>query len=318
MLNIAIIGLGRIGSLHYKNIKQLKNKYNIKYLFDINQDLEKEYKERIFHPDLLSDQLTQDKLDAVIICSPTDHHYQQIMTSLKNNVHVFVEKPISLSEKEIESCFDEAKKQDLRLLVGFNRRFDPKIRELKKRYHRGEIKDLQQVLIISRDYPYPNKRFIETSGGIFHDCIIHDLDNLCWILGEYPYKVISSGNITSKTGKETGHLDNVTSILEFKSGIMATLISSRIGNSYDQRIEFMGSSKSIRVNNDDIINPISFPERYHLSYLNEITDFYDIVVNNNYNDSIPTKNQCVLINSLTNTLEESFNQSKSLEFKINS
>ena len=314
MLKIALIGLGRIGNIHYNNLKQLGDKFKIIVLFDINQNLSNKYSEPIYHPSKLTEILASLYIDAVLICSPTEYHYSQIMECLGLGKHVFVEKPVSLSKKEIEVCFNQAEKQNLKLLVGFNRRFDPKIRNLKKKYKQGLLINLQQILVISRDYPYPHQRFIEISGGIFHDCIIHDLDNICWILEQYPESIMSQGIITTEIGKKTGHLDNVTSVLVFKDGITATLISSRIGDSYDQRIEFMGSNKSLSINNDDINYPISFGERYYEAYKNELLDFHHWVIDNQSNDSIPTKEQCLIIHDLTNKLEKAFIEKKQLTF----
>ena len=315
MLRVAICGLGRIGSLHYKNIKNFNKYYKISYLFDSNLALAEKYEEDIYLPKRFSDIVSLKPIDAVFICSPTETHYDIIMESLAKGLHVFVEKPISLKSKEIEKCFDEAKLRKLKLFVGFNRRFAPAINIIKKRYSNGLIQDPQQVLVISRDYPYPDKRFIETSGGIFHDCVIHDIDSICWILGEYPKRVYASGSITTDIGRETGHLDNATTILEFPSGITANLLSSRIGNSYDQRIEFMGASKSLKINNKATGIPISFPDRYWTAYLNEVSDFYNLVKGKKVKTNNPTKEECLNIDKITNLVEESYRQGRALDYK---
>ena len=180
----------------------------------------------------------------------------------------------------MKECYDLSKKYNLKLLCGFNRRFDPMIIKLKEDYDNKLINNIQQFLIISRDYPYPNVNYLKISGGLHHDCIIHDIDLICWILNELPYKVFSFGNITTSKNIGNNELDNCTTILYFKSNIICNIITSRISNSYDQRIEIFSNEETYQIKNIDSITPQSFNERYDLSYKNEINFYYDCLVNN--------------------------------------
>ena len=69
--------------------------------------------------------LGQADVDAVIVASPTHEHFGQIQNALKACKPVFTEKPLGSDLNEIDTCFDLAKRADLSLFVGFNRRFDP-------------------------------------------------------------------------------------------------------------------------------------------------------------------------------------------------
>ena len=72
--------------------------------------------------------------------------------------------------------------------------------------------------------------------------------------------------------------------------------------------------KSLSINNDDINYAISFGERYYKAYINELLDFHHWVIDNQSNDSIPTKEQCLIIHDLTNKLEKAFMEKKQLKF----
>ena len=58
----------------------------------------------------------------------------------------------------------------------------------------GELGQIQQMQLFSRDSPLPPVAYLKTSGGLFHDCSIHDIDIMTWILGEFPTEVMVNGN----------------------------------------------------------------------------------------------------------------------------
>jgi len=324
ILNVAICGLGRMGKVHYQNISNLSSKFKIHYLFDISDSLQPYYNLPIFHPNLFETKLQQHDItiDLVFICSPTTTHYNLIKTSLDNKCNVFVEKPIAETNEQLIHCYKIANDNNLVLMSGFNRRYDPKIRELKNKYSKIDNKLIEQIMVISRDYPYPDKKFIEISNGIYHDSIIHDIDTICWILNQYPIKVSSIANITSNIGLETGHFDNASTILQFQNGIIATIITSRISNTHDQRIEFMGKEKSLTIHNDHHNRIISFPERYHESYLNEILELYQLITNFNccsskIKDSLVSLEQSCKILQIINTCQLSQKLNKTMDISYN-
>ena len=105
--------------------------------------------------------INNESINAVIICSPTATHYNLIIDCLNKNKHVFVEKPLSLDVEEIKTCYNLARRKNLKLLVGYNRRFDNKILSLKNGIN--NIGKVNYVLTISRDYPYPKLDYLKIS-----------------------------------------------------------------------------------------------------------------------------------------------------------
>jgi len=208
------------------------------------------------------------------------------------------EKPISLSVKEIDECYDKAKDKNVILLCGYQRRSDPSFVQLQRDARDKKIGTLQIVKTISRDNPVPTMEYLAISGGIFHDCGSHDIDVCRWILGENPNQVFAFahafdtriGAIGKDDGK--GDFDTVLVTLKFPSGALANIdLSRKAAYGYDQRIEVLGDKGMLQsqnrpktttvlstehgVNGDT--NCFSFPQRYEHAYALELDHFADLI-----------------------------------------
>ena len=193
------------------------------------------------------------------------------MICLDYNINVFCEKPLTNDINQINKIYNLVEKNNLKLFIGFNRRYDPIIQKLYKNYRNGKINKVKQILVVSRDYSKDNNLKKSNEKLDFHyDSIIDDIDTLNWILGETPINIYSHSDTNNQ---------NVTTILNYKSFITATIISSREGNYYDQRIEFMSDEKTLIANNKDYVN-YCYTQRYQKSYKNELIDFYSDIINN--------------------------------------
>lgn len=104
---------------------------------------------------------------------------------------VFCEKPIAEDRANAVKCYETAKKVGKPLFCAFNRRFDPSYNAVRDRVRNGEIGHVHVIKTTARDSPLPGIDYLKTSGGIFHDCLVHDIDIITWVLGEYPTKVIT-------------------------------------------------------------------------------------------------------------------------------
>ena len=88
-----------------------------------------------------------------------------------------------------ERCYKKADDVGKPLFCAFNRRFDPSYASIRKKVQEGELGHIQVIKTTSRDSPLPSLEYLKISGGIFHDCAVHDIDLVTWIIGEYPSKV---------------------------------------------------------------------------------------------------------------------------------
>lgn len=125
----------------------------------------------------------------MVVASPTYTHEEIVIKSLAGKKAVFCEKPVAETREDTKKCFEAAKKAGKPLFTAFNRRFDPSFNAVKQRVRNGEVGHVHTMKIISRDSPMPSIDYLRVSGGIFHDCMVHDIDMMTWILGEYPSSV---------------------------------------------------------------------------------------------------------------------------------
>ena len=181
-------------------------------------------------------------------------------------------------------------------MLGFNRRFDPHFRAVRKAIDDGQIGKVEMVTITSRDPGAPPPEYITVSGGIFRDMTIHDFDIARYLLGEEIVSVFATGSVLvdPKIG-ELGDYDSASIILTTESGRQAIISNSRRATyGYDQRIEVHGSLGSVAAENQ---RPVSievatkdgytrpplhdfFMTRYTAAYAAEITAFIDAIENN--------------------------------------
>lgn len=86
------------------------------------------------------------------------------------------------------------------------------------------------------------------SGGIFHDCAVHDIDIMCWVLGEYPHRVTAHVYAHTPEIAAIGDHDTVAVVLSFPSGTLGMIDLSRNSTyGYDQRLEVGPLSASVKM-----------------------------------------------------------------------
>jgi inositol oxygenase len=308
-MNLAIFGLSRAGNIHYNNTTSRDDLFNVKYVIDKKNHSHQQ--DVIDFDDSVNVEKAVLDVDAVIIASPTETHFDIIMLALNCNKHVFVEKPIVNNYDQIKTCFELAEKKNLILFVGYNRRFDPTIARIKDQVECGDIGFVNYVLTINRDYPYPSQRVLESCSGIFNDCASHDIDYVNWILDDKPISVQVC--IDDHNMHENYNFDHVLINLKYSMGTIASINLSRVATSYDQRCEFYGTNGEI-INNQFLQNArLSFPERYHDAFLNELDAFYECII-----DNIPspvTLDQCLSNYSIVQACEESVEKNKKITIK---
>ena len=226
---LALVGLGRAGQFHLQSIRQLAE-LELGYVIDADQGLAAQTATAHGCPGSndFSLALSDPTLHGVIIATPTGAHYSQILQALEAGKAVFTEKPLGETLKQIRECYALAEKVERPLMVGFNRRFDPTFSSLAAQVVAGSIGRPMLVRITSRDSPLPTLEYLKTSHGIFHDCIVHDLDMLRFITREDPVEVYAVGSNFVPEIQAINDLDNVLVTLKYKSGLLATIDVNRL------------------------------------------------------------------------------------------
>lgn len=296
-LKIGIIGAGRIGKVHTETIVQNIPDAEILEIADVNIEEAKklagkfniakfssDYKNIINNPDI----------DAVVICSPTNTHAQYTIEAAKAGKHIFCEKPVDLDIKTIQNVIDVVNECGVKLMVGFNRRFDSNFRKIKQMVIEGKIGEPHILKITSRDPAPPPAEYVAVSGGMFLDMTIHDFDMARYIVGSEVKEVFVKAAVLvdPEIGKQ-GDVDTAVINLEFENGALGVIDNSRKAvYGYDQRVEIFGSKGMIKVDNNAPDNhqfysdcgvhaslPLNFfMDRYIEAYALEMKEFCSAVI----------------------------------------
>eukprot|EP01059_Diplonema_ambulator_P003971 TRINITY_DN13677_c0_g1_i5.p1 TRINITY_DN13677_c0_g1~~TRINITY_DN13677_c0_g1_i5.p1 ORF type:complete len:316 (+),score=54.58 TRINITY_DN13677_c0_g1_i5:126-1073(+) len=269
----AVIGYGRAGNIHVGNLVNIPG-VRLKYIVDPVQGVKAGFPKGMegCWAGSLDVVVNDAEVSFVVVCSPTDTHYEVISRCLQAGKHVFAEKPLCNETSQIALVYDEAERSNKLLFTAFNRRYDPKLMEAKAKFQSGECGEVLNGLMVSRDHPYPGKAYLEISGNLFKDCVVHDLDCMIWMLGENPCSVTATAR-SPGTERSAGMIENSQVFLKFPSGKLITLISSRVSLSYDQRVELYCAEGDIKVANPVSDVPLTFAQRYKESYINEMNAF---------------------------------------------
>ncbi len=296
-VNLGVIGAGRIGRIHARNLKFQIPGARLLAVADVAEESARKLAEELEIPTWEKDYrrlLASGDIQAVAICSSTDTHAQIIIEAAKAGKHIFCEKPIALEMDKIDQALAAVEKAGVKLQVGFNRRFDPSFQRAKEVVGSGKIGIPQLLRISSRDPQPPPLDYIKASGGLFLDMMIHDFDMARFLMGEEVTELMATGHclIDPAIGK-CGDIDTAVVLLKFRSGALGTIDNSRQSvYGYDQRIEVFGSKGSVVVENktptevtihsaDSIQSdkPLYFfLERYQEAYLAEMNQFITCIL----------------------------------------
>lgn len=290
-IDVALIGAGRMGSIHGPNAGRHPG-LRLRYVVDPRPGAAAGIGGPFGATAVSLDQALADPaIGGVLICSSTDLHLEHALKAVAAGKAVFCEKPIDLDLEKARAaapCFAEA-----RLVLAFNRRFDPHFAALKAGIDAGAVGRLESLHLVNHDPAPPPAGFIPTSGGLFRDFTIHDLDLARWLLAEEPVEVYASASclVDPEIGR-LGDVDTARTVLKTASGRLCVISNTRrSGYGYDQRIEAFGSSGMISAGNvaldtvrtlteaGEAGSPIQpgFLERYAAAYRAEIDHFADVL-----------------------------------------
>ena len=297
-LNVGLIGAGRIGRLHAEHIAYRIPNARCLIVADVDEEAAKRCADDFRVNYAVADYTTiinSPAIDAVLICSATHTHATIIQQAAAAGKHVFCEKPIDHNLMVIDAALKAVEESGIKLQVGFNRRFDANYARVRRAIQNGEIGTPRLMHIISRDPGPPPISYIQTSGGIFLDMTIHDFDMARFLMGcEVTEVYAAAGVMVDPAIGAVGDLDTAMITLKFENGAIGVIDNCREAvYGYDQRVEVLGSAGAIQSQNNypntavlstataiqrDL--PLNFfMERYVESYVNEIQDFVDAVLN---------------------------------------
>ncbi|HZC36986.1 MAG TPA: inositol 2-dehydrogenase [Chthoniobacterales bacterium] len=287
MIGIALLGAGRMARVHAKAIGAAGGK--LVTVFDVAEPAAKALasesgasvarstEEALRHPEVA----------AVLVATSSDTHVDCIIQATRAGKAVMCEKPLAPSLSEAQRCVDVLGATAGNVFVGFNRRFDAGHAALKKAIEAGEIGNLEQLTITSRDPQPPPLEYIPNSGGLFRDMMIHDFDMARWILGEEPVSIFSRGSclVDPQIGK-LGDIDTASVSMVTQSGKQAVILNSRRAvYGYDQRIEAFGSAGMLISDNPNATGLTRYssqsfgaPDRFRAFFMERYGDSYRLEI----------------------------------------
>jgi myo-inositol 2-dehydrogenase / D-chiro-inositol 1-dehydrogenase len=298
-LHLGIIGAGRIGRVHSETLAFRLPEATTVSIADVNLDAAQSLAVRCGIPKVVAsaeEVISDPMVEAILICSSTDTHADIIVEAAKAGKHIFCEKPIAHDLEEIDRSLAAVEAAGIQLQVGFNRRFDSNFARVRHAITSGEIGTPHLMHIVSRDPAPPPISYIEVSGGIFMDMMIHDFDMARFLMGAEVEEIFTAGGVMvdPEIGK-AGDLDTALVVMRFTNGVIATIDNSRKAvYGYDQRVEIFGSNGKIETGNcypnqAVVSNGISvhrdlplnfFMERYTESFAVELQSFTQAVLRN--------------------------------------
>ncbi len=296
-LRFGVLGAGRIGKIHIENLVNRIPGVQVVALADVAAQEREAVAARFGIGKTFADyreMLALPEVDAVAICGPTNLHYQMIVDAAARGKQIFCEKPIDLSLEKVQAANQEVARRGVRMLVGFNRRFDPNFLKVREIVAGGKVGKPHFLRITSRDPAPPPEAYIRASGGIFLDMTIHDFDMARYLMGSEVSEVYTRAAVlVDPVFEKAGDWDTAVVTLTFENGAFGSIDNSRKAvYGYDQRVEMFGSGGMVTVANNTpdahiladhagihTALPLNFfLERYAESYLREMRAFVDAVV----------------------------------------
>lgn len=220
-MKFLMIGLGSIGQRHLRNIRRvygdeveiiayrvrgLKRTFSDTMQIRDNVSLEEEYNIRSYG--FLEEALAQ-KPDVAFITNPTSLHIPCAIACAKAGCHLFLEKPISDNEDQLDELIEIVKEKKLKVFVGYQNRFHPGIKELKKMLKKEELGKVLSVESVVgerlttmhtyEDYKETYMARKDMGGGVVTNQMVHELDYLYYLFGA-PAGVYAVGGVLGDLG----------------------------------------------------------------------------------------------------------------------
>lgn len=242
-----LVGCGRMGIIHGMNLAASPH-WDLRHVCDINPgtaeragvtlgaSVVKDVKQAMAESD--------GQLRVAIICSPTPAHLADIKACADLGLDIFIEKPISVAEEDIAEAYSYCEARGVQLYCGFHRRFDPALRQFQKRLRDPAWGPPELLHVFGRDSPCPPVEFLKTSGGIFHDLMIHHIDQAQWVMGSPVSEVVGMTHTWTPELRDIQPPvleETAAVILKFRNGGMALIDNTRRAPRYDERMEAFSS-----------------------------------------------------------------------------
>ena len=249
-VKVCLIGSGRAGMVHAHNYTGSVPNARIIAVCDPVEETAKNAAEELgieqYYTDY-RDVLKNDEINAGYIVTPTKYHKEIAVAAAQAKKHIFCEKPMAMNEEECDEMIRAADENNVKLQIGFMRRFDESFQEAKRMIAEGEIGEIVLVKSHSRGPSKPKEWMydIKKSNGPLAEVSSHDIDTVRWFAESELESVYAiGGNFRNKEIAEQypDFYDNVIMTGEFANGIHACVEGAQyVQYGYDARVEILGT-----------------------------------------------------------------------------
>ena len=342
-INLAFVGCGKVAN-HYKNL-MLKNNIsniNVSCVLDSNIDVAKKFSDSFSEKyyDNLEKMLEENKIDLIIICSPSGAHYDQAKNIINKGINLIVEKPLTLTVKQSEILDKLAKEKKVILNVAFQNRLNPAIQILKKTFEEkrfGKIITSTVRLRWCRQQEYYNDAWHGkwfSDGGVINQQAIHHIDAFNWIVGPVEKVCSSSANQLNKLEAE----DTFVAILKLQNGGLGTIEATTAARpiDYEASISIVGEKGMVEVGGIGLneikqwkfINPINADKSVFKDYSQEVPSGFGLshitllkkvveIISNNENKTVISAEDSIKTTKLIHALYKSDEENKWINLNTN-
>jgi myo-inositol 2-dehydrogenase/D-chiro-inositol 1-dehydrogenase len=294
-VKMAVIGTGRMGSVHTRNIVRYIPEADLVAVCDIRLEVAQAVANELGIQRVVKDYhdlLADPEIEAILIATNTDTHAFIMKDVAAARKHIFCEKPLALQLDKIDDALEAVENAGVKLQVGFNRRFDKSFQKVHEMVCSGEIGRPCILRITSRDPDLPAMEYLRISGGIFLDMTIHDFDMARFQVGEIEEVYAMGGVLIDPKINEFGDIDTTVVTLKFTNGAVGIIDNSRKAvYGYDQRLEVFCSDGTAMAENErenvavkgtpegfhSSRVPLFFMNRYAACYVEEVRQFIEAV-----------------------------------------
>jgi myo-inositol 2-dehydrogenase / D-chiro-inositol 1-dehydrogenase len=301
-VKLGIIGLGRLGYEHAKNIYYNIPQAELTAVCSVVDEELNRVRDEMNPQYVVSDYMeliAVKELDGIVIATNSATHCEIICYAAEQGIkHIYTEKPLGMSLDEINQIRDTVTRNKVALFqVGYNHRFDKDLEEAKKKVDEGFIGKPIFIRMASRDQAGLEEflvKFAPTSGGLVADMLTHDYDTARWFTGSEAETIYGIGGVYAYEGlKAVGDIDNTVILMKFKNGVMVQLEASRnSAYGYHAPMEIYGSRGSIKIGENSYNSRIMylnesgtarhcskwFFEYWQDTYSKEIEDFVSCIL----------------------------------------
>jgi myo-inositol 2-dehydrogenase/D-chiro-inositol 1-dehydrogenase len=289
-IGVAVLGAGRMAQIHFHTLASMPS-VQVIVVADPNREaaeigrLTTHARRSVADP---NEAIDDPEVQVVLIVTPTTTHASLIEASIRAGKAVWSEKPIALDIAETARVVDLAKSTGVPVQIGFMRRFDPGYRKARETIVSGALGRLETFRALSRDTYPPSLNFLRTSGGLFLDMAVHDLDLARFLVGEVEDVEAWGSVLIDERFARANDVDTAVTMLRFRNGALGVVETSRRSAwGYDVRTEVAGAlgkvvieapqktqivySREFGFEGDHFEN---FPDRFETAYRRELESFF--------------------------------------------